>query len=183
MGLVLYASFSIHEDPNIVVNNLVSGKPYFLYCQCLTSMANTCDETISFSTSIAEITWVINNLGEFILISYIPGEPFKIMLQHRSNMKASFVSDWIGVIVQKHALHLLYQHDQVQFEQELIHCNNMILEQQEIICKQFWDINVNKIIKKIVTFCYVFAIKYMNSLFDAFHLIGLMNFKFNNFFF
>ena len=91
-------------------------------------MANAGDETISFSTSIAEITCLINNLGEFISISYIPGEPFKIMLQHRSNMKASFVSDWTGVIVQKCVLHLLYQHDQVQFEQELIHCNNLILE-------------------------------------------------------
>ena len=70
------------------------------------------------------------------------------MLQHRSNMKASFVSDWAGVIVQKCVLHLLYQHDQVQFEQEIIHYNNMILEQREIVCKQFWDINVNKIIKK-----------------------------------
>ena len=78
----------------------------------------------------------------------MPGDPFKIMLQHRSNMKASFVSDWTGVIVQKCALHLLYQNDQVEFEQELIHYNNMILEQWEIVCKQFWDINVNKIIKK-----------------------------------
>ena len=99
-------------------------------------MANEGDETISFSTSIAEITCLINNLGEFISISYIPGEPFKIMLQHRSNnMKASFVSDWTGVIVQKCALHLLYQNDQVEFEQELIHYNNMILEQWEIVCK------------------------------------------------
>uniref|UniRef100_A0A7N2LDJ0 C-JID domain-containing protein n=1 Tax=Quercus lobata TaxID=97700 RepID=A0A7N2LDJ0_QUELO len=34
-------------------------------------------------------------------------------------------------MVQKCALHLLYQHDQVQFEQELRHCNDLILEQRE----------------------------------------------------
>ena len=61
------------------------------------------------------------------------------MLQHRSNMKASFVSDWAGVIVQKCVLHLLYQHDQVQFEQELRHCNDLILEQQEIFRKHTED--------------------------------------------
>ena len=102
------------------------------------SMANVNDQTIAFSTSKEEITWLLE-LGEFIWISYVPGEPFKNMLQHCSRIEASFVSDWPGVIVQKCALQLLYQQDQVQFEQELKHCNNLILENRELVRKQQED--------------------------------------------
>ncbi|XP_030962619.1 uncharacterized protein LOC115983903 isoform X3 [Quercus lobata] len=132
MGLILYASFSLHGDPHSILNYLVSGIPHFLYCQCRTIMANVGDETISCSTTIDEIMWLLN-LGEFTWISYVPVELFKNLLQYCNHIEASFVSDWPGVIVQKCALHLLYQHDQVQFEQELRHCNDLILEQQEIV--------------------------------------------------
>ena len=101
-------------------------------------MANVDNQTIAFSTNKEEITWLLN-LGEFIWICNVPGEPFKNMLQHCSRIKASFVSDWPGVIVQKCALQLLYQHDQVQFEQELIHCNNLISENRELLRKQQED--------------------------------------------
>ena len=57
------------------------------------------------------------------------------MLQHRSHIEAKFVSDWPSVIVQKCALRLLYQQDQVRFEQELKHCNDLIFEQKEIVRK------------------------------------------------
>ena len=129
MGLVLYASFSIHGDPNFILGHLNSGKSHSLYCQCQMSMANVDDQTIAFCTSKEEVTWLLE-LGEFIWISYVPGEPFKNILQHCSRIEASFVSDWPGVIVQKCALQLLYQHDQVQFEQELRHCNNLISEKE-----------------------------------------------------
>ena len=39
------------------------------------------------------------------------------------------------MIVQKFALRLLYQQDQVRFEQELKHCNDLIFEQKEIVRK------------------------------------------------
>ena len=73
--------------------------------------------------------WLLE-LGEFIWISYVPGQPFKNMLQCCSGIEASFVSDRPGVIVQKCALQLLYQHDQVQLEQELKHYNNLISEKK-----------------------------------------------------
>ena len=81
-------------------------------------------------TSKEEITWLLE-LGEFIWISYVPGEPSKNILQHCSRIEASFVSDWPGVIVQKCALQLLYQHDQVQFVQELQHCNINLISEKE----------------------------------------------------
>ncbi|XP_030967384.1 uncharacterized protein LOC115987912 isoform X2 [Quercus lobata] len=65
MGLVLYASFSINGDPNIIFSNLASGKSHFLYCQCQMSMANIDNQKIAFSTNKEEITWLLN-LGEFI---------------------------------------------------------------------------------------------------------------------
>ena len=102
------------------------------------SMANVDDQTIAFSTNKEEITWLLN-LGEFIWICYVLGEPFKNMLPHCSHIEASFVSDWPGVIVQNCALQLLYQHDQVQFEQELKHSNNLILENRELVRKQLVD--------------------------------------------
>uniref|UniRef100_A0A7N2LDH0 C-JID domain-containing protein n=1 Tax=Quercus lobata TaxID=97700 RepID=A0A7N2LDH0_QUELO len=137
-GLVLYASFSIQGDSNFILGNLNSGKSHSLYCQCQMSMVNVDDQTIAFSTSKEEIMWLLE-LGEFIWISYVPGEPFKNMSQHCSHIEASFVSDWPGVIVQKCALQLLFQHDQVQFEEELKHCNNLILENRELVRKQQED--------------------------------------------
>ncbi|KAF3967343.1 hypothetical protein CMV_008648 [Castanea mollissima] len=101
-------------------------------------MANVDAQTISFSTSKEEITWLLE-LGEFIWISYVPGEPFKNMLQLCSRIEASFMSDCQGVIAQNCALKLLYQHDQVQFEQELKHCNNFITESRKLILKQQED--------------------------------------------
>ena len=101
-------------------------------------MANVDNQTIAFSTKKEEIMWLLN-LGEFIWICYIPGEPFKNMLPHCSHIEASFVSDWPGVIVQNCALQLLYQHEQVQFEQELKHCNNLISQKQELFRKQLED--------------------------------------------
>ncbi|XP_030962758.1 uncharacterized protein LOC115984021 isoform X2 [Quercus lobata] len=138
MGLVLYASFSINGDPNIIFSNLASGKSHFLYCQCQTSMANVDNQKIAFSTNKEEITWLLN-LGEFIWICYVPGKPFKNMLRHCSHIEASFESDWLGVIVQNCALQLLYQHDQVQFEQELKYCNKLISENRQLVCKQQED--------------------------------------------
>ena len=138
MGLVLYASFSIRGNPNIIFSNLASGKSHFLYCRWQTSMANVDDQTIAFSTNKEEITWLLN-LGEFIWICYIPRETFKNMLPHCSYIEASFVSNWSGVKVQNCALQLLYQQDQVQFKQELKHCNNLISENRKLICKQRVD--------------------------------------------
>ena len=102
------------------------------------NMANVNDQIIVFSTRKEEITWLLE-LGEFIWISYVPGEPFKNMLKHCSHIEASFVSDWPDVTVQKCALQLLYQHDQVQFEQELQHCNNLISKNRELVFKQQED--------------------------------------------
>ena len=179
MGLVLYASFSIHGDPNFILSHLNSGKSHSLYCQCQMSMANVNDQTIAFSTSKEEIMWLLE-LGEFIWISYVPGEPFKNMLQHCSCIEASFVSDWPGVLVQKCALQLLYQHDQVQFEQELQHCNDLISKKETETQLGQSDLQVSRPLYMSIFFAtniiYSLPLSHSHSL-DTIHFTFLLRIK------
>jgi hypothetical protein len=63
-------------------------------------------------------------------------ELIKNMFRQYSHIEASFVSDWPGVTVQKCALRLLYQLDQVPFEQNLKQCNVLISENSNSV-RQF----------------------------------------------
>ena len=57
------------------------------------------------------------------------------MLHQCGHIKASFVSDWPSVMVQKCGLRLLYQHDRLQFEQQLKHCNAFISAHRDFNCE------------------------------------------------
>ena len=124
MGLAVYASFSIDRDGTIFQHMVSNSSPQFLYCQFELSRASL-DQIHVCRINFEENVWLHNLLG-FSWISYIPGEAFKDVLNQCDHMKASFVSDWPGVIVQKCGLHLLYQHDRLQFEREVQHCNTLI---------------------------------------------------------
>ncbi|XP_059454740.1 uncharacterized protein LOC132184959 [Corylus avellana] len=115
---------------------MVSEIPQFLYCQFRRTVAGMDDElSLSCVTSKAEITWLVN-VGEFIWISYVPGESFKNMLRQCSRIEGSFLSDWPGVMVKECGLRLLYQHDLVEFEQNLKQCNALISEYSDF-ARQF----------------------------------------------
>ena len=135
MGLALCASFSMGGDQDTIIDNLVSEIPHFLYCQFGTTVSSLDDESFACQTSRAEIMWLINQ-GGFIWISYVPCERVKNMFRQYSHIEASFVSDWPGVTVQKCALRLLYQLDQVPFEQNLKQCNVLIYENSNSV-RQF----------------------------------------------
>ncbi|KAK9995025.1 hypothetical protein SO802_024728 [Lithocarpus litseifolius] len=126
IGLALYASFSIPKDYTAVMKNpnLVKWS-HFLYCQLQTSRAGQDDQIRVCQINDEETNWLFTLYG-FTWISYIPGEAFKDMLHQCDHIKASFVSDWGGVTVQKCGVRLLYQHDQLQFERELQNCNALI---------------------------------------------------------
>jgi len=116
-GFALCASFSI---------DWVSETPHFLNCQFRTGVAGLDDKDFGCGTSRIEIMMLIC-LGQFIWISYVPGEPFKYMLRQCSSIEASFESDWWPcVTVQTCGFRLLFQHDQVEFEQKLKHCKALI---------------------------------------------------------
>nr|POE84704.1 hypothetical protein CFP56_58892 [Quercus suber] len=130
MGLAVYASFSIERDHRTIFENMVSTfSPHFLYCQFELSRASL-DQIHVCRINYEENEW-LHNLYGFSWISYIPSEAFKEVLNQCDHMKASFVSDWPGVIVQKCGLHLLYQHDRLQFEREVQHCNTLISAYQD----------------------------------------------------
>jgi hypothetical protein len=125
-GFALCASFSIDGDPETIIDNWVSETPHFLNCQFRTGVAGLDDKDFGCGTSRIEIMMLIC-LGQFIWISYVPGEPFKYMLRQCSSIEASFESDWWPcVTVQTCGFRLLFQHDQVEFEQKLKHCKALI---------------------------------------------------------
>lgn len=129
MGLALYASFSIDRDGTNFKNMVSISSPYFLYCQFELNSASL-DQIHSCRIDDEEKHWLCNQYG-FSWISYIPGEAFKDMLNQCDHMKASFVSDLPGVIVQKCGLRLLHKHDELQFERELQYCYTSISRYQD----------------------------------------------------
>jgi hypothetical protein len=125
MGLALCASFSTDRDRETLFDNLVSETPHSLNCRFRTSVAGVDDKVFGCGTSRIEIAMLVC-VGKFIWISYVRGEPFKYMLRQCSSIEASFESDLPGVTVQTCGFRLLFQHDQVEFEQKLKHCKALI---------------------------------------------------------
>ena len=123
LGLALYASILIPRDRENVVS---ANSSHFLYCQFQTSKASLDNQILVCRTTNEEDYWLHQVFGRIIWISYIPGDALKDMLHQCGHIKASFVSDWPSVMVQKCGLRLLYQHDLSQFEQQLKHCNASI---------------------------------------------------------
>ena len=132
LGLTLYASFLIPWGRENSVSSINSS--HFLYCQFQTSNAGLDDQFLVCRTTDEDHKRLQKIFG-FIWISYIPGEALKDMLHLCGHIKASFVSDWPSVMVQKCGLRLLYQHDLSQFEQQLKHCNASISAHRDFECE------------------------------------------------
>ncbi|XP_042966131.1 disease resistance protein RUN1-like isoform X4 [Carya illinoinensis] len=118
MGLVLYASFSIRRDSETLLDN----------CQLQMALH---DRSFSCHTSRHEIKQFITP-GGFCLIAYVPASNvLGHWEQYSSHIAASFVSDCPIITMEKCGLRILYKHDQVQFEQELKHCNDLFSEYRD----------------------------------------------------
>ncbi|KAL4594440.1 hypothetical protein ACB092_12G021100 [Castanea dentata] len=131
LGLALYASILIPSDQE---NAISANSSHFLYCQFQMRKASLDNQILVCRTTDEEKTW-LKFLRGLIWISYIPGEALKNMLHQCGHIKASFVSDWPSVMVQKCGLRLLYQHDRLQFEQQLKHCNAFISAYRDFKCE------------------------------------------------
>ena len=131
LGLSLYASILIPRGQKIAVP---ANSSHFLYCQFQTSKASL-DNQILVYRSTDEDHKRLQKIFGFIWISYIPGEALKDMLHQCGHIKASFVSHWPRVMVQKCGLRLLYQNDLSQFEQQLKHCNASISAHRDFECE------------------------------------------------
>ena len=132
MGFALCVCFSLHGDPKNFFDHVFSEIPQYLYCHFRTTVAGVDDQILAFRTGKAEIMW-LNNIGRFIWISYVPGEPFKYMLRQCNCIEGLFVSDWPGVMVQECGLRLLYQRDLEELEQKLKQCNVLISEHSDFV--------------------------------------------------
>ncbi|KAG2663157.1 hypothetical protein I3760_16G014300 [Carya illinoinensis] len=118
MGLVLYASFSIHKDSETLLEN----------CQLRMALR---DGSFSCHISRHEIKQFITP-GGFCWIAYVPARNVPMSWQqYGSHIAASFVSDCPIITMEKCGLRILYKHDQVQFEQELKHCNDLLSEYRD----------------------------------------------------
>ncbi|KAF3943504.1 hypothetical protein CMV_029947, partial [Castanea mollissima] len=131
LGLTLYASILIPWGQQ---NAVSANSSHFLYCQFQTSKASLDNQILVCRTTNEEDDW-LRQFSGLIWISYIPGEALKDMLHQCGHIKASFVSDWPSVMVQKCGLRLLYQHDLSQFEQQLKHCNASISAHRDFKCE------------------------------------------------
>ncbi|KAF3950460.1 hypothetical protein CMV_023791, partial [Castanea mollissima] len=131
LGLALYASILI---PRGQENAVSANSSHFLYCQFQTSKSSLDNQILVYRTTDEEHNW-LHTLFGLIWISYIPSEALKDMLHQCDHIKASFVSDWPSVTVQKCGLRLLYQHDRLEFEQQLKHCNVFISAQRDFKCQ------------------------------------------------
>ncbi|KAB1210030.1 TMV resistance protein N [Morella rubra] len=120
MGIAVCTSFSIHGDPETILNNLVPEISQVLF-------GNRTNLGFFRHKCRQEIMWLMN-LGKFIWISYIPGELIKNDKSEDTHIAASLVTHWPGMTVEKCALRLMYQHDLLQFEQKLEDCNDLISE-------------------------------------------------------
>ena len=140
MGVALCVCFSFGGNRETLLENLVSEIPHFLYCQFRRTVAGGIDDELSLGCSIskAAISWLLN-VGEFIWISYVPGETCKNILRQCNRVESSFVSDWPGVMVQDCGLRLLYQCDLVEFKQKLEQCNALISEYSDLACQLMVD--------------------------------------------
>ena len=156
LGLALYASILIPRDQE---NAVSANSSHFLYCQFQTSKASLDNQILVCRTTDEENNWLHLFFG-LIWISYIPGEALKYMLHQCGHIKASFVSDWPSVMVQKCGLRLLYQHDLSQFEQQLKHCNASISAHRDFICQfsgsgtiqeEGWTTHMPKIPNEVVS--------------------------------
>jgi hypothetical protein len=126
-------------DLETIIANWSSEVQHFLSYQFRTSIAGLNEFFGYCHTSKKEILW-LTSLGRFIWIAYVPAGQLLIdsMFSQGSRIEASFVSDWPGVTVQKCGLRLLYDHDQVEFVQNLKHCNALIFEHSDSL-RQLMD--------------------------------------------
>lgn len=122
MGLVLCAYFSVHEDQTNIFQIPNSTISHNLICLFETDVAGLEQELHIHSTNIEEFMF-LEIEGGFLWLSYIPRCWFPDWLNQCSCLKASIMSDWPGLMVQKCGLRFSHVHDEEEFEQIIYRCH------------------------------------------------------------
>nr|POF05299.1 hypothetical protein CFP56_35962 [Quercus suber] len=122
MGLVLYAYFSVQEDQTNIFQNPNSTISHHLICLFETDVVGLEQELHIHSTNIEEFMF-LEIEGGFLWLSYIPRCWFPDWLNQCSCLKASIMSDWPGLMVQKCGLRFFHVHDEEEFERIIYRCH------------------------------------------------------------
>ena len=122
MGLVLCAHFSSDKHQTAIIENPNSSISHHLICVLETDGAAPEPEIHIHRPIEKEFTW-LDIEGGFLWLCYIPCCPF---LDEFSCIKASIISDWPGIIVQKCGLSFYHKGDD-WFQKIIDHC---IMENQ-----------------------------------------------------
>ena len=107
MGLVFCAYFSSDKHQTAIIENPNSSISHHLICVLETDRAAPEPEIHVHRTIEKEFTW-LDVEGGFLWLCYIPCCPF---LDEFSCIKASIISDWPGIIVQKCGLTFYHMGD------------------------------------------------------------------------
>ncbi|KAL6272975.1 hypothetical protein ACE6H2_023667 [Prunus campanulata] len=118
IGLALCASFSIVENPTADLDNLNPEISHHLICH-LESDRGTIEPLHDYCTTNEEFQWL--PFGGFIWVSYIPRVWFSDQLNECDVLEASFVSDHEAFTVHECGLRLVYQHDEEEIKQTILH--------------------------------------------------------------
>ena len=120
-GFVLCAYFSIDEHQIAMLENFNSTISHYLVCHLETDIAGPETVLNVHCTTKEEFMWLDTEDG-FLWLSYIPRESFPDQFNQFTWIKASIISDWLGVMVQKCGLSFYHKND-IWFQQIRIYCN------------------------------------------------------------
>ncbi|XP_065622957.1 uncharacterized protein LOC136064755 [Quercus suber] len=126
MGLVLCTYFSSDKHQTAIIED-PSSISHHLICILETDLAGPELGIYVHRTSKRDFTW-LDIEGGFLWLCYIPYCPFLNEFNQCSCIKASIISDWPGIIVQKCGLSFYHKGDD-WFQKILDHC---LLEEQHV---------------------------------------------------
>lgn len=120
-GFVLCAYFSIDEHQTAMLENFDSTISHYLVCHLETDIAGPEIVLNVHCTTKEEFLWLDTEDG-FLWLSYIPRESFPDQFNQFTWIKASIISDWPGVMVQKCGLSFYHEND-IWFLHRRKYCN------------------------------------------------------------
>ena len=130
IGLVLCASFSVHEHPTITSDNLDSDISHYLICH-LDAEKGCLESPLLYQITEENFTWL--NIQGFIWLFYIPGGSLSDFFNQSSQIEVSIGSDFPGLMVKKCGQRFLYHQDVEEFEQTIIQCSTVPFYNMELI--------------------------------------------------
>ena len=129
MGLVLCANFSIQEHQTAILGNPNSTISHHLICLLETDVAGP-KHLLVHHSNYEELMW-LDTEGQFLWLSCISRELLPDEFNQCDCIKASIISDWPGVMVQKCGLSFFHVNDD-WFQKKRYLCKEQYISQNFI---------------------------------------------------